>query len=155
MNHSTHWPVSLEQNDEWRLQRRYMQVEVVVELTTAAATDPRQVPARGPASPKRSAPSNGMDVKSPGRSTIRHALHGGCLPPYPPPITFHQRRCTRCCTRYSQSPEHYFPVYGALGTTDPDRAVSPSPAEKEVTLVRARKAFHSEIAAKRRNILVN
>jgi len=53
------------------------------------------------------------------------------------------------------SPEHYFPVYGALGTTDPDRAVSPSPAEKEVTLVRARKAFHSEIAANRRNILVN
>jgi putative transposase len=37
--------VLLEQNDEWQLQHRYMQVEVMVELTTAAgAADPRQIP---------------------------------------------------------------------------------------------------------------
>ena len=36
--------VLLEQNDEWQLQRRYMQVEVMTELAAAAATDPRQIP---------------------------------------------------------------------------------------------------------------
>ena len=35
--------VLLEQNDEWQLQHRYMQVEVMAELATAA-TDPRQIP---------------------------------------------------------------------------------------------------------------
>ena len=55
----------LEQNDEWQLQHRYMQVEVMAELAAAAATDPRQIPVRGLANPKRStAPSNGMDAKS-------------------------------------------------------------------------------------------
>ena len=35
----------LEQNDEWQLQHRYMQVEVMAELVTAPeATDPRQIP---------------------------------------------------------------------------------------------------------------
>ena len=34
----------LEQNDEWQLQHRYMQVEVMAELAAAAATDPRQIP---------------------------------------------------------------------------------------------------------------
>jgi hypothetical protein len=35
----------LEQNDEWQLQDRYMQVEVMAELTAAAgAADPRQIP---------------------------------------------------------------------------------------------------------------
>ena len=33
----------LEQNDEWLLQHRYMQVEFMVELAAAAATDPRQI----------------------------------------------------------------------------------------------------------------
>jgi transposase-like protein len=37
--------VLLEQNDEWQLQHRYMQVEVMAELAaTAAAIDPRQIP---------------------------------------------------------------------------------------------------------------
>src|SRR5437763_11047679 len=37
--------VLLEQNDEWQLQHRYMQVEVMAELATAPeATDPRQIP---------------------------------------------------------------------------------------------------------------
>src|SRR5436190_13845471 len=37
--------VLLEQNDEWQLQHRYMQVEVMAELVTAPeATDPRQIP---------------------------------------------------------------------------------------------------------------
>jgi putative transposase len=36
--------VLLEQNDEWQLQHRYMQVEVMAELAAAAATDPRQIP---------------------------------------------------------------------------------------------------------------
>jgi putative transposase len=37
--------VLLEQNDEWQLQHRYMQVEVMAELTAAAgAADPRQIP---------------------------------------------------------------------------------------------------------------
>src|SRR5215468_6931677 len=35
--------VLLEQNDEWQLQHRYMQVEVMAELTAGAA-DPRQIP---------------------------------------------------------------------------------------------------------------
>src|ERR1700746_3907219 len=35
----------LEQNDEWQLRHRYMQVEVMAELVTAPeATDPRQIP---------------------------------------------------------------------------------------------------------------
>jgi putative transposase len=34
--------VLLEQNDEWQLQHRYMQIEVMAELTTAA--DPPQIP---------------------------------------------------------------------------------------------------------------
>ena len=35
----------LEQNDEWQLQHRYMQVEVMAELAAVAeATDPRQIP---------------------------------------------------------------------------------------------------------------
>jgi len=34
--------VLLEQNDEWQLQQRYMQVEAMAEL--AAAADPRQIP---------------------------------------------------------------------------------------------------------------
>ena len=37
--------VLLEQNDEWQLQHRYMQVEAMVELSAApAAADPRQIP---------------------------------------------------------------------------------------------------------------
>ena len=37
--------VLLEQNDEWQLQHRYMQVEAMVELAAAAgAADPRQIP---------------------------------------------------------------------------------------------------------------
>src|SRR5947208_1632501 len=37
--------VLLEQTDEWQLQHRYMQVEVMAELVTAPeATDPRQIP---------------------------------------------------------------------------------------------------------------
>jgi transposase-like protein len=37
--------VLLEQNDEWQLQHRYMQVEVMAELAAAAGpTDPRQIP---------------------------------------------------------------------------------------------------------------
>ena len=37
--------VLLEQNDEWQLQHRYMQVEVTAELAAAAsASDPRQIP---------------------------------------------------------------------------------------------------------------
>src|ERR1700737_2350079 len=36
--------VLLEQNDEWQLQHRYMQVEVMAELAAAAAVDPRQIP---------------------------------------------------------------------------------------------------------------
>ena len=37
--------VLLEQNDEWQLQHRYMQVEAMAELVAAAsAADPRQIP---------------------------------------------------------------------------------------------------------------
>jgi hypothetical protein len=36
--------VLLEQNDEWQLQHRYMQVEAMAELATAGAADPRQIP---------------------------------------------------------------------------------------------------------------
>ena len=36
--------VLLEQNDEWQLQHRYMQVEVMAELAAAGASDPRQIP---------------------------------------------------------------------------------------------------------------
>ena len=37
--------VLLEQNDKWQLQHRYMQVEVMAELTAATgAADPRQIP---------------------------------------------------------------------------------------------------------------
>ena len=37
--------VLLEQNDEWQLQHRYMQVEVMAELASAAgADDPRRIP---------------------------------------------------------------------------------------------------------------
>src|SRR5262249_33580341 len=37
--------VLLEQNDEWQLQHRYMQVEVMAELAAAAGgADPRQIP---------------------------------------------------------------------------------------------------------------
>ena len=37
--------VLLEQNDEWQLQHRYMQVEAMAELGTAAgASDARQIP---------------------------------------------------------------------------------------------------------------
>jgi transposase-like protein len=37
--------VLLEQNDEWQLQHRYMQVEAMAELSAAAgAADPRQIP---------------------------------------------------------------------------------------------------------------
>ncbi len=37
--------VLLEQNDEWQLQHRCMQVEVMAKLVTAPeATDPRQIP---------------------------------------------------------------------------------------------------------------
>jgi len=37
--------VLLEQNDEWQLQHRYMQVETMAELVAAAgAADPRQIP---------------------------------------------------------------------------------------------------------------
>jgi hypothetical protein len=32
-----------EQNDEWQPQHRYMQVEVMAELATAGAPDPRQI----------------------------------------------------------------------------------------------------------------
>src|SRR5690348_926710 len=39
--------VLLEQNDEWQLQHRYMQVEVMAELAAAAAADPRQIPCAG------------------------------------------------------------------------------------------------------------
>jgi hypothetical protein len=35
----------LEQNDEWQLQHRYMQVEAMAELAAAAGlADPRQIP---------------------------------------------------------------------------------------------------------------
>jgi putative transposase len=35
----------LEQNDEWQLQHRYMQVEAMAELSAApGAADPRQIP---------------------------------------------------------------------------------------------------------------
>jgi hypothetical protein len=35
----------LEQNDEWQLQHRYMQVEAMAELAAAAGpSDPRQIP---------------------------------------------------------------------------------------------------------------
>jgi putative transposase len=35
----------LEQNDEWQLQQRYMQVEAMAELVAAAGSaDPRQIP---------------------------------------------------------------------------------------------------------------
>jgi len=37
--------VLLEQNDEWQLQHRYMQVEAMAELATPPAdTEPRQIP---------------------------------------------------------------------------------------------------------------
>ena len=37
--------VLLEQNDEWQLQQRYMQVEAMAEMVAAAsAADPRQIP---------------------------------------------------------------------------------------------------------------
>ena len=36
--------VLLEQNDEWQLQQRYMQVEAMAELVAAASADPRQIP---------------------------------------------------------------------------------------------------------------
>jgi len=37
--------VLLEQNDEWQLQHRYMQVEAMAELNAAPGTaDPRQIP---------------------------------------------------------------------------------------------------------------
>ncbi len=37
--------VLLEQNDEWQLQHRYMQVEAMAELVSAAGpADPRQIP---------------------------------------------------------------------------------------------------------------
>jgi putative transposase len=37
--------VLLEQNDEWQLQHRYMQLEAMAELIAPAnATDPRQIP---------------------------------------------------------------------------------------------------------------
>jgi putative transposase len=37
--------VLLEQNDEWQLQQRYMQVEAMAEMVAAARTaDPRQIP---------------------------------------------------------------------------------------------------------------
>ena len=37
--------VLLEQNDEWQLQHRYMQVEAMAELVApASAVDPRQIP---------------------------------------------------------------------------------------------------------------
>ena len=36
--------VLLEQNDEWQLQHRYMQVEVMAEPAAAAATNPQQIP---------------------------------------------------------------------------------------------------------------
>jgi putative transposase len=44
--------VLLEQNDEWQLQHRYVQVEVMAELAAAAGVaDPRQIPcAASPAS---------------------------------------------------------------------------------------------------------
>ena len=54
----------LEQNDEWQLQRRYMQVEAMAELSAAAgAADPRQTHAsRGPLQAIHS-PVEGMDAK--------------------------------------------------------------------------------------------
>jgi hypothetical protein len=37
--------VLLEQNDEWQLQHRYMQVEAMAEvIAPASAADPRQIP---------------------------------------------------------------------------------------------------------------
>ena len=36
--------VLLEQNDEWQLQHRYMQVEAMAERAAAGAVDPRQIP---------------------------------------------------------------------------------------------------------------
>jgi putative transposase len=36
--------VLLEQNDEWELQHRYMQVEGMAELAAAAAAEPKQIP---------------------------------------------------------------------------------------------------------------
>ena len=36
--------VLLEQNDEWQLRHRYMQVEAMAELATALAAEPSQLP---------------------------------------------------------------------------------------------------------------
>jgi hypothetical protein len=36
--------VLLEQNDEWQLQHRYMQVEGMAELATADGGEPKQIP---------------------------------------------------------------------------------------------------------------
>ena len=45
--------------------------------------------------PRSGAPkAQGLIARS-GRSTIRHAVDRDFLPPHQPPITFHERRCTR------------------------------------------------------------
>ena len=36
--------VLLEQNDEWQLQHRYMQVEAMAELAAAGGGEPKQIP---------------------------------------------------------------------------------------------------------------
>ena len=89
--------VLLEQNDEWQLQHRYMQVEVMVELTAAAAdADPMRrlthftrstapskawIPKARPECcgqapmPRSGAPLGaGLDSGASGCSTIRHAV---------------------------------------------------------------------------------
>jgi hypothetical protein len=54
----------LEQNDEWQLQHRYMQVEVMAELTAAAgAADPSRSPVRPSPSQAIHCGVEGMNAK--------------------------------------------------------------------------------------------
>ena len=59
--------VLLEQNDEWQLQHRYMQVEAMAELATHRRTQPipgrSHAPAPEPRFTRSTAASNGMDAK--------------------------------------------------------------------------------------------
>jgi putative transposase len=56
--------VLLEPNDEWQLQHRYMQVEVMAELAAAAgANDPRQIPWRPSSFEAIHCGVEGMDAK--------------------------------------------------------------------------------------------
>jgi hypothetical protein len=66
--------VLLEQNDEWQLQHRYMQVEAMAELVAAAGSaDPRQIPCVTRF--KRStAPSKAMDAKRSAAAAAQSAM---------------------------------------------------------------------------------